>query len=145
MSGSNSALMTSSYDFWYWWGMKQIDLKPLVLAIMLLLGIGASASASMDDGEGGFFFGGNILHNACKSSPETALGYVVGAYDAAQYVSAYIPSTSMFYPRFCSPSGSQTTQYRDIVCRFVDAHPEMRQNSAVSLTLDALSEAWPCK
>ena len=103
----------------------------------------AGVAVAFDQGEGGYFQNGNRLLEWCESSESLALAYVTGAYDAAQYMSVFVGSEA-YAPTICTPAGSQNTQYRDIVCRYVDDHPEARTSSATSLVVMALQEAWPC-
>jgi hypothetical protein len=110
-----------------------------IASAALFLAVPAHA---FDEGEGGFFYNGNKLQELCKVG--AAINYVVGAYDAAQYMSVFNGELAGLVPRFCSPKGSITTQYSDIVCQYVDQHPEKRTESAFSLISSALSEAWPC-
>lgn len=112
-----------------------------LLVACSLLASPAGAIDAWDEGEGGFFYNGNRLHELCRSG--AAMPYVAGLYDGAQYVLGYAEKGAM-PDKFCSPEGSVTTQLRDIVCSYVDDHPEDRTFSAMSLAITALKEAWPC-
>jgi hypothetical protein len=54
-------------------------------------------------------------------------------------------SGPLFGFKACLPVNSSLEQSRDVVVRFLRAHPELRHLVAVSLVARALAEAFPCK
>jgi hypothetical protein len=45
---------------------------------------------------------------------------------------------------WCQPQGAVMSQYFDIVGRYLEVHPELRQRHKVNLIVQALAESWPC-
>ena len=113
------------------------------------------------------FYDGNKLHEDCKRARYFVLGYVAGAYDAAelgqnatfnifwaelsshkevdQKVSNAYSDSVKSLGAYCTPNGVILNQVVDIFCQYLAAHPGERQKSGNQLLATALSEAWPCK
>ena len=83
------------------------------------------------------FESGNDIHSACADATLFAMGYVIGASDRDQLAS-YAGSS------VCLPIGVEVRQLTDVMCNFLQAHPEMRHLNASTLAIMALSAAWPC-
>jgi hypothetical protein len=107
-----------------------------VLALALLL----PSSAFADP-----YIGTTLLHD-CEQS-ETGgdvadllkcASYSAGVADALLAISSQTPSQT-----FCA-NGVTYTQEREVVVKFLKAHPQDLHYSAASLTLKALLEAFPC-
>ena len=80
---------------------------------------------------------GNELLKHCLEPMGTAessycLGYISGAAD-------------MLGDDICAPKEVNRGQMNDIVVRYLQAHPELRQRSGIDLARAALKEAFPCK
>jgi hypothetical protein len=113
----------------------------LVLTVIVTL-VWMPQATAFDRGAGGWFLTGNKLHDWCEQFSDNAMNYITGVADGAQY--SYVNSEGYLGPSFCSPDGAVTGQYRDIVCDYLDDHPETRQGTAAGLIGYALAEAWPC-
>ena len=86
---------------------------------------------------------GNDLYSVCgyqNERSELATGMEMACI-------AYIASAADSYSvTFCSPPDSSTRgQARDVVVKYLKAHPKDRQNPAIHEAWLALSAAWPCK
>lgn len=82
------------------------------------------------------FYSGNEIYLRMQGDTYDrmfALAYVSGVYDAT--VGDW----------FCPPSGVTTGQARDVVMNFLRMAAEDRNLPASTLSLAALSRAWPCK
>ena len=82
---------------------------------------------------------GNELLAACLRPAETfdrgyCLGYIVGAAGALELEASV-----------CPPKGITLGQLKDVVVRYLQAHPEIRHQSATFLTSIALIDAFPCR
>ncbi|WP_366512532.1 Rap1a/Tai family immunity protein [Mesorhizobium sp.] len=78
---------------------------------------------------------GNELHTQCgKAPPPFAYGYIFGLIDVYDQKQGY----------FCLPSSVKGEQLFDVVCRYIDAHPDERHLPASVLAYRALRLAWPC-
>jgi hypothetical protein len=101
-------------------------MKKLLIAALL---IPAIANA-------GFITGNTLLEK--MTSPEAAekafaLGYVVGAFDAFDELA------------HCNAPASVTAgQARDIVKKYIENNPAIRNKSADFLIMTALGQIWPC-
>jgi hypothetical protein len=104
-------------------------------ALLLISGLFMAAFASSPATAG--FQSGNDLYGICKnadvSAPWVCLGYAEGAFDA--YSS---------WGMYCAPNGVEAGQVRDVLTRYLENHPENRQNAAAELSIRAFSQAWPC-
>ena len=84
------------------------------------------------------FYTGNQLLNLMNGSNMEqmhALGYVVGIADVWTGV------------RVCAPSGSggiNAGQVHDVVKQYLTNNPQVRHQTADVLTMNALSNVWPC-
>lgn len=78
----------------------------------------------------GAYFDGNALNELCRSDRQKALFYVMGATDQM--------------PGLCAPPNTQYEQAMDVVCNYLQFHPEQRQSVAGELARKAISEAWAC-
>ncbi|WP_365986138.1 Rap1a/Tai family immunity protein [Mesorhizobium sp.] len=81
------------------------------------------------------FLSGNELYDSCTQKSSHSIGYVEGVVDADL-------SATLGY---CIPVGVRADQMRDVVCRFLEAHPESRQEGAQNLVRGAFIQVWPCK
>jgi hypothetical protein len=81
------------------------------------------------------FLSGNALlrlMNGSSTEQAIALGYVMGAFDAAQ-------------PRLiCIPKGVEAGQVRDVVKKHLEEKPAIRQMEAYFLVEASLVLIWPC-
>ena len=92
----------------------------------------------------GEFLAGNDLHNTCTEKDHLSVAacayYIAGVVDASElFVLLEVSSR-----HFCLPPEASTTQTADVVRRYLANHPEKRHNSASSLSIVALAEAFPC-
>lgn len=107
----------------------------LVAATLAVLRSGSAA-------EGFVSMSGNQLHWLCSSDSGTeragvCFGYALAISDIAAQESP--PST------ICLPSKVTQKQVMDVVSLYLKQHPEERHHSAVSVAVDALGQAFPCK
>lgn len=85
------------------------------------------------------FLSGNDLLQRLQSQniieQTTALGYVMGVFDASQR------------SVHCAPDGSGITagQVRDLARIFLEQNPAQRNQSADVLLMEMLSQIWPCR
>lgn len=114
----------------------------LVFAILIALAAMNSAPLAFDEGAAGWFHDGNELLERCHGAPSLAEAYVTGISDGVQYGATYAADYSGY--RYCSPQGATSRQYRDLVCSYIEAHPESRQQPGATLIMEALFSAWPC-
>lgn len=104
------------------------------------------------------FYTGNDLYRMCQNRDGTVFGYVAGwidkqANDALVILdlTRTVPNNpNVLFSKFriegniCFPDGMILQQPRDIVCQFLEKHPERRQVEADFIVRSALGEAWPC-
>jgi hypothetical protein len=94
---------------------------------------------------------GNSIFVGCKAlvedrAPTTELfslgnlcaGMVIGLASVGQFLSP--PEW-----RFCPPAVSDSKQLAQVVVKYIDAHPQQKQDDLRKLMLEAFHEAWPCK
>jgi hypothetical protein len=82
---------------------------------------------------------GNKLLGFCTSkSPVGCDAYISGVADA---IAAGGPGKAPA----CIPDGVTGVQLRDVMVKYLKAHPESRQQKAGTLTVRALGQAFPCK
>ncbi|WP_352893930.1 Rap1a/Tai family immunity protein [Mesorhizobium sp. M0848] len=80
------------------------------------------------------FITGNDLNDFCMQSPIQVFGYLEGLVDG-----------EVFEPQhYCLPEGVQIRQLKEVTCRFLQDHPESRQQPAPSLVRMSFRAAWPC-
>jgi hypothetical protein len=87
------------------------------------------------------FVTGNELYKLCstRGQEDACVIYVMGASDMLDVQQA--GSTKV-----CVPSvGVTGNQMRDVVVKWLGAHPEQRHASAASLIWLVLKESWPCR
>jgi hypothetical protein len=85
------------------------------------------------------YYDGNALLDLCQQHSDVCVVYMQAVNDAL-FTASF--GTSRDVP-YCIPSGAKATQIRDIVVQYLNAHPERRQILASTLTIEALSQAWP--
>src|SRR5437870_3591848 len=56
-----------------------------------------------------------------------------------------IETLQFMSPDVCAPPGSTLVEAVRIVVRYIDERPDRQQENFRILSLEALSEAWPCK
>ncbi len=88
------------------------------------------------------FYNGNDLHGFCINDDGRAAMFIAGVLDTA--VTFYKNEVITAIPKVCLPEHGILTQSKDIVCQYLDNHPEFRHLSASSRVIIALSEAFPC-
>lgn len=101
------------------------------LATFVVLACTSAASAQNITG----YLHGNDLYDSCSEKSVHSTGYVEGVVDADIFQAL----------GYCIPVGARADQIRDVVCRYLEAHPESRQEQAPKLIRKAFTEAWPCK
>jgi hypothetical protein len=90
------------------------------------------------------FNSGNALFESCsKQSQAYCGGYIIGVFDAAVPVLNTGADVDGF--KFCAPIEVTQGQITDIVVNYLRANPQFRHFNAASLTLSALSKAYPCR
>jgi hypothetical protein len=85
------------------------------------------------------YYDGNALLDLCQQHSDVCVIYMQAVNDAL-FTASF--GTSRDVP-YCIPQGAKATQIRDIVVQYLNAHPERRQILASTLTIEALSQAWP--
>lgn len=95
---------------------------------------------------------GNDLLKECRA---TEPGGVIGDGPSALANGAYDAGSCMGYMKaarflvrgeaICVPAEVTTGQFRDVVIKYVNDHPDQRHRQAVVLTTLATLEAFPCK
>jgi hypothetical protein len=107
------------------------------MAVFVLLAIQPAVAGYWD---------GNRLFENCQS--DSSALYVMGVVDGDTWETmAFDKETGVPFDTlefFCIPTGSNGAQARDIVCDYLEDHPENRHDDAPSLIRSALSEKWPC-
>jgi hypothetical protein len=101
-------------------------MKHLIIALLI-------ASPVVSNAE---FLTGNHLLSRMQSESAVdkaiATGYVMGVFDNGQNAS------------HCASSNVSSGQARDVVKKFLEENPSVRDYTADILTVVALSKAWPC-
>jgi hypothetical protein len=92
------------------------------------------------------FLSGEQLLNYCGSDNQATrdgcTGFAMGVADTAAEASA---AGSLIGPfRVCRPEEVTGSEARDVIIRFLQAHPMELQYSAASLAIRALAATWPC-
>ncbi|MGX5842872.1 Rap1a/Tai family immunity protein [Mesorhizobium sp. ArgA1] len=109
------------------------------LATALLMSLAFAFNASQAVAEGAWR-SGNQLQNECKKQPPAfAYGYVFGLLDGYD-----VGEQSGASRLFCPPQDVTGEQLFDVMCRYIDSHPQDRQVPASYLAFTALTDAWPC-
>jgi hypothetical protein len=94
------------------------------------------------------FKSGEWLLTKCGSGQQqdqaTCLGFVMGSTDAVTVATAFGGACGTF--RVCRPAQVTDEQVRDVILKYLEAHPaERSSSSAVALAARALAAAWPCR
>ncbi len=80
---------------------------------------------------------GNQLHDTCSSGTAVdkalCLSYVMGVLDGSRFLDQPLKT----------PTGATGGQVRDVVAKYLDDHPETREQPARTLVKAAVVEAWP--
>jgi hypothetical protein len=116
-------------------------MKVSVVAVGVLACIVSAAQAQFIKDP--YFLSGNDLLDLCTGSPDDrslCTGYVQGAVDQE---SARVQFDKVV-PLFCVPAGVIVQQVIDITVRYLQNHPEQRQNVASGTVVNALMQVWPC-
>lgn len=87
---------------------------------------------------------GNTLYRICSRDHAGTVDYGVCIGRLEGFVHGYSVASTAETRLVCTPAGSTTGQYLDIVNAYLSAHPERRQLDWSLLVLHALNEAWPC-
>ncbi|QDZ06400.1 hypothetical protein FPZ24_02020 [Sphingomonas panacisoli] len=92
----------------------------------------------------GTFYTGNKLYKLCTAPPGDSdvglcLGLVGGASDMLAAIQGIAGGSSV-----CTSSNVTLGQEKDVVVKYLSDHPEVRDRSAASIVLVALSQAFPC-
>ena len=115
---------------------------PLAVTAFLMTGSAASESETFLS-----FESGNNLLEMCGSSDRSlngvCVGYIEAIVDAMHIVQDSGGTVNGW--RACIPQGVTVRRLRDLVIRFLRAHPELRPRAAIDLVTNALAEAFPCR
>ncbi|MEW9807028.1 Rap1a/Tai family immunity protein [Mesorhizobium marinum] len=105
-------------------------MRTIAAALLFVLGFTVSAAAQYSD----TWYDGNEIHEGCQTNPfGLTLGFAVGAAESAARKGDA-----------CIPLGAKASQVRDVVCRYLEANPQSRQEPAFNLAYKAIISAWPC-
>ncbi len=91
----------------------------------------------------GGFYSGNELLNICRNDSMSAGNYVAGVIDTS--VTAHSFQDGLQIASVCMPANSRLSQARDVVCGYLENHPEERHFGAASTALAVLSQSFPCR
>lgn len=94
-----------------------------------------------------YWFSGNDLFESCSEPNNFAVGFTTAVASALGLLNWAMSEKGEFVfvrRQLCAPPDVQARQVKDIICRYLDAHPETRQEPAFRLSRQALVEAWPC-
>jgi hypothetical protein len=89
----------------------------------------------------GAFWSGNDLYGWCTGTSNSGnksncYAYVAAIADVAQSLNAV---------NACIPNGVTVQQIADVTTQYLRNHPAIRQRGAMSLTMFALMDAFPCR
>ena len=115
------------------------SLVHLVVSVAVVTSALVGATAHADS-----FYSGNRLLEKCQADESDVAwglctGYIVGISDvlgADNAVNGY---------RACQPHDGITSQFRDVVVKWLEANPQKRHFAATGLVAEALSKAFPCR
>ncbi|WP_417607207.1 Rap1a/Tai family immunity protein [Primorskyibacter flagellatus] len=86
------------------------------------------------------FITGNDFHEMCRNDFTSAYRYTVGVFDTL-YAMNVVLNKQVSLPCMAPTTGARVTQ---IACRYVNSHPESRDQSAALLIFLGFAEASPC-
>ena len=98
------------------------------------------APPSFGEEKPGYFLTGNNLNELCQTDRPQVTGYLMGFSDAYS-----IKDEMGAKPVVCPPAGVVSTQFADVVCRYLEENPEHRHWRAAYQVHNALIGAWPCQ
>jgi len=88
---------------------------------------------------------GGDLYASCNSAPGTA-----GDQNCSSYINGFVNGVLLDqigreqgYP-ICIPNGTNTAQVRDVVKKFLEAHPAVLNVESGPLVARAITDAFPC-
>jgi hypothetical protein len=126
---------------------------------LLRIGLALIATNAVGRVEAAAFLSGNDLYAACTSLGGRAecIGYVEGILDAADFEGIYYRGRSdlhwfgsgfdKWHPsvaEWCVPLGATSGQTTDVVVKYLRRNPEIREQAASLLVVQAMVQAWPC-
>jgi len=89
------------------------------------------------------FITGQSLSDDCAALSAArqahCIGFITGVSDTLAYMEADAPA-----PLLCIPGQIEAGRLREVVTRYLAAHPALLDLSASSLAAKALTGAWPC-
>ncbi len=90
-------------------------------------------------------FSGNEFLKWCTNTPEgtelACFGFLHATAEMIKLVREI--GTDAAFP--CLPDNATVGQYRDIVVRWLNEHPELRHEQALAAVIISLQEAFPCE
>ena len=101
-------------------------IKAIVPALLFVAAIAGPASAQTS---------GNQMLKGCEEQVLYARGYTAAVWDFV---------ILNFKQTICIPKGVTVGQVEDIICGYIEKHPESRHEHTHSLAVNALTEAFPC-
>lgn len=87
------------------------------------------------------FIKGKELHELCRSQPDIALGYVMGAFDYSTHLRRWNGNLD---EQLCAPQSLSTGNIRDVVCRYTELNPDERHGDGSELIEAAMKKDFPC-
>lgn len=87
------------------------------------------------------FFSGNDVYQYCRDNPVAARFFAGGVFDAFDAFDVLDENRSMM----CATESVTLGQAEDVMCSYLEKHPEERHLTAASLAMYAFSTAWPCR
>lgn len=108
---------------------------------LVLAALAQMAPTPASDPPAQVYYTGNQLYDECQiEEPMLCVAYIIGVADTVQDA---VSAGSL--PRFvCYNNRVTPQQLKDVVVRYLRAHPETRDRTAPSIIAVALREAFPC-
>ncbi|KPL66959.1 hypothetical protein SZ64_01940 [Erythrobacter sp. SG61-1L] len=107
-----------------------------------LAGTGAIAQSDTATPSSGVFKAGEDLYTDCSSDDEVVIekcyGFIMGVFDTV----TYMQDIGVINPSVCPVGNAVVGDVRDEVLDYLSSHD--RSFSAVSLVVNALTDAYPC-
>lgn len=107
-------------------------MSALKLTFALATGLALSTAPARAE-----WMSGNQLHDTCASGTAVdkalCLSYVMGVLDGSRFLDQPLKT----------PVGATGGQVRDVVAKYLDDHPALRDQPARTLVKSAIVDAWP--